>query len=380
MKRDYCYIILCLFIIVGCHKSTILDVSNRLSVQIDKDEIMLLSADSLYSSVTYIPLETTDESLFYEIDKLLIHGNVFYLLDRKQDIILTFDGEGKYRNKLSKKGHGQGEYLSLEDFFIDDSLLYTLSSDSQRILVYDLNFNFIKSFFVDTYATNITFLEDNIFVFTNFGSLDNKNIYVVDKTNGKVKNKMVDFLEKQRGVSSNSTAFAKWKDSLYIVFPYGYSIYSLTPDRCEKYYSFDFGKDNMFPDYFLSFSYDERNDYKKRNYNGFDELPISSIDDLYISEQFIFFTFVYHVSEYKLFMNKKSQQFTVGYVTSTVKYPFTYSQLLSIYEDKMIYCVLPESIHELMDRRKDLEIDYDFFRQLDIADNPVLCIHTLKNE
>jgi hypothetical protein len=340
---------------------------------------MWLSADSLYSSVTYIPLETTDESLFYEIDKLLIQDDVYYLLDRKQDVILTFDGEGKYLSKLSKKGHGPGEYLSLEDFFIDGSLLYALSSDSRKILIYDLKFNFIKSFNINTYATNIDFFGDNIFVYINFGSQDNKNIYVVDKTNGKIKNRMVDFLEKQRGVSYRSLPFAKWNDSLYVVFPYDYSIYSLTAGRCENYCSFDFGEDNMFPSSFLSFSDEERTDYIKRKYTDFDELPVSRIDNLHVSEQFIFFTVVHHVAEYKLFMNKKSRQFTVGYVSSTVKYPFTDSKFLSIYKDKMIYSVSPELIHSIMERRKDLEIDYDFFRRLDIDDNPVLCLHTLKD-
>jgi hypothetical protein len=381
MKRKYCYIILCLFIIIGCRKSTVSDISNRLSVPLDEDEIMSVSADSLYSSVTYIPLETTDESLFYDIDKLLIHDDVYYLLDRKQDVILTFDGKGKYSGKLSQKGNGPGEYLSLEDFFIDDSLLYALSSDSRKIIIYDLNFNFVKSFNIDTYATNIDFLGDNIFVFTNFGSADHKNIYVVDKTNGKIKNRMVDFLEKQEGVSYASLPFAKWNDSLYIVFPYDYSIYSLTADRCENYCSFDFGKNNMFPESFLSFSDDERDDYVKRKYASFYERPVDGMDNLHISEQFIFFTVVHHVSEYKVFIDKKSRQFTVGYVTSTEKYPFTI-KFLSIYKDKMIYCVSPELIHDIMERRKDLklEIDYDFFRRLDIADNPVLCLHTLKSQ
>ncbi|MDR0603461.1 MAG: hypothetical protein LBG80_04055 [Bacteroidales bacterium] len=79
-------------------------------------------------------------------------------------------------------------------------------------------------------------------------------------------------------------------------------------------------------------------------------------------------------------MNKKSRQFTVGYVSSTIKYPFTDSKFLSIYKDKMICCVSPESIHNIMDRRKNLEIDYDFFSRLDMADNPVLCLYTLKSK
>jgi hypothetical protein len=135
----------------------------------------------------------------------------------------------------------------------------------------------------------------------------------------------------------------------------------------------------MFPDFFSSLSDDERTSYIKENYNGFHELPATGFNNLYVSEQFIFFIFVYHASEYKLFMDKKSGQITVGYVGTTEKYPFTI-QFLSFYKDKMIYCVLPELIHDVVEARKNLEIDYNFFRQIDIAANPVLCVHTLKNK
>jgi hypothetical protein len=192
---------------------------------------MRLPADSLYSSVTYIPLETTDESLFYGIDKLLIHDDVYYLPDAKQDVILAFNGKGKYLRKLSRKGQGTEEYLSLDDFFIDDSLLYALSSDSRKILIHDLNFNVIKSFATDAHVTNRDFSGDNIFVFTNFCSPYNKNIHVVDKTNGEINNRMVDCLEKQQGVSYGSLPFAKWNDSLYMVFPYDLRIFGFESYR-----------------------------------------------------------------------------------------------------------------------------------------------------
>jgi hypothetical protein len=362
---------------LGCRESTVSDSPNLFYIHLEK-EVMFISPDSIYSSVTYIPLETTDESIFYDINKILVHDNIYYLLDRKQSAILTFNEKGEYLCKLSKKGLGPGEYLSLNDFFIDDSLVYVLSSDIQKILVYDLSFNFIKDFFINTYADNMDFLGDHIFVYADFHSIECKNIYVIDKTTGKVKNKQVNYLKKQRGVGYRSSFSDKWNDSLYVFFPYDNSIYTLNQNLCEKFCSIDFGKHNMFPDVFSTFSDEERTDYIKSKYADFMELPIGGIDNLYVSDRFLFFTFVYHILEYNLFLDKKSEQYTVGYLASTEKYPFANAKFLSVYQDKVITCVLTESIHFAIENNKNLEIPYEIFQQLDVTDNPVLCIHTLK--
>jgi hypothetical protein len=81
-----------------------------------------------------------------------------------------------------------------------------------------------------------------------------------------------------------------------------------------------------------------------------------------------------------VFLDKKSQQLTVGYIITTDKFPFADEHLLSICSGKVITCVLPEKILNAKERNKNIELDYEFFRQLDVADNPVLCIHTLKNK
>jgi hypothetical protein len=366
------------FIFTGCHKPPVPDSPNQLFVHLEK-ELTLIPSDSIYSSVSYIPLETTDESIFYEINKILVHDDIYYLLDSEQSAILTFNEKGEYLCKLSKKGLGPGEYLSLDDFFIDDSLVYVLSSDIQKILVYDLSFNFIKDFFINTHAGNMDFLGDHIFVYADFRSSDFKNIYVIDKTTGEVINKQVDYLEKQRGVGYGSSFSAKWNDSLYVFFPYDYSICTLNQNQCEKFCSIDFGKQNMFPDGFSTLSYDERNDYIKSNCPDFEKRPVDGIDDLYISDRFLFFTFVYHLFEYKFFWDKKSGQYTVGSLASTEKYPFSsVASFLSIYQDKVITCVTTESILGYMERIKNAEIPYETFQQLNESDNPVLCIHTLK--
>ena len=374
-------IILCIPFLSCCHKYKVSDSPDTISIHLEKD-LMLISPDSIFTSVTYLPLETTDESIFYEINKILIHDDIYYLLDKKQSSILTFDKDGKYLKKLMKIGLGPGEYVSLDDFFILDSLIYILASNIQKIVIYGIGFNFINDIPINTHSSNIDFLAMDIYIYTNFCSSDLDNIHVIDKMSGKKKNSYCHFKKKQMGVGYLSSTFAKWNNRLFAFFPYDYTIYLLTQQGYDKYLNIDFGEKNIYPSSFLNFSDEERTNYIKQKYTGFESLPINRINNLYLSEKFLFFTFIYHQFEYKLFLNRENNRYTTGYLNSTEKFPFADSKFLSIYKDQVITYLLPEdaySIIERNERRKvKLDISYDFFKQIDLLDNPILCKYTLK--
>jgi hypothetical protein len=358
---------------------------NTISILLEPDDEgpMLLSPDSIYSSVRYIPLETTDESIFYEINKIVVYNDHFFILDEKQATLLVFDGTGRYLRKLNKKGNGPGEYLSLDDFFISDGLLYVFSSDIQKIIIYDTDFNFIKDFSTGTHGTNFDYVNSNLFLYTNFFAEDCKHFYVIDKSTGTIKGKYKDFLRKQRGVGCSTSGFAKHRDSLYISFPYDYSIYKVTEDGCEKYLHVDFGEENIFENFMLDFSYDERKEYQKLHYSHICDTPVAEIDDLYLSDSLLFFTFIYHCFEYKVFWNRISQKYHAGYINISAEFPFANFHFLTIFNDQVIAYALPEDIHDFFgysdESREKAVFPRNLLKQMEPTDNPVLCIYTLKN-
>lgn len=66
-----------------------------------------------------IPLETTNESLIGNIDKIVFHDNQFFILDQfKVRTIFVFSSTGKFMWKLSKFGKGPGEFIEPTDFCI----------------------------------------------------------------------------------------------------------------------------------------------------------------------------------------------------------------------------------------------------------------------
>jgi hypothetical protein len=364
----------------GCRKNG--GFENQLSVHLE-DTPYFISPDSLFSESRYIPLETTDESIFYEINKIVFQEDSFYILDNKQASILLFDETGKFVKKLMKKGLGPGEYLTIEDFFIKDNFLYILSSAIQKIMVYNKDFDFVKSFSIDGFATNIANQNDLIYVYTNFSSLDYKNIHVIDINTGKIINKFADFQKKQLGVGYSSDGFSINTDSLFVTFPYDYFIYLVAKDNYNRYLKIDFGKEKMFPDKWKDFSDDERTKKIKLLYSDFWDLPIAHISNLYFSERYLFFTFVHKGAEHKFILNRKSSKYITGYLVSSEKFPFSEGNFVSVVDDKIIMYKHPEDILDFIDnyQQKNLKkmfIDTDALNQLKPSDNSVLCIYTFK--
>lgn len=379
-KTLFVFILGCL--LSGCREKFTTG-ENSFFVHLDDGRPTFISPDSLYSDVSYIPLETTDESLFYTIDKMLCRNDRFYILDIKQASVLIFNQKGNYERKLSRKGKGPGEYLSLDDFFVEDSLLYVLSSGNKKILVYDEDFNCVKDYSIGTHAGNMECVNNRIYIYANFFSREYKNIYIFDKNSGEAVNKHCDYPQKQAGVGFYSSGFARWNDSLFISFPYDYRIYKVDEEECRPYLKIDFDENKMFPKEWKTLSDKERTEKRKQRYADFTELPVGSIDNLYLSEKYVFFTFVYFVTEHKFILNRKTNNRAVGYDGGyTDRFPLDGTRFLTVFNDKVIAWTYPDLILEKIERYdgKDrrLKMLRDTFSQLKYDDNPIVCIYTLK--
>lgn len=99
-----------------------------------------------FSFDSYIPLETNNESLISQIDKIEFIDDRILILDSKQECIFIFSKSGKYISKLNKKGPSPEEYVSAKDFFYDkkNQQLYIYDGIQGFISVFDLSGNFFK--------------------------------------------------------------------------------------------------------------------------------------------------------------------------------------------------------------------------------------------
>lgn len=78
-------------------------------------------------SMEVIQLETKENSLINEIERIYFPKNRILIYDRKK--ILLFDKQGKFISEIGKKGRGPEEYLQLTSMIFD--------ADSQQVEIFD---------------------------------------------------------------------------------------------------------------------------------------------------------------------------------------------------------------------------------------------------
>ena len=132
-----------------------------------------------------IPLETTEESLIGEIEKVKLQDSCFFVEDNTQKAILIFDWKGKYLNKISRLGRGPGEYTNILDFDVYDGFVYIFSG-SGYVLRYNTSGKFIDQMEVDdAYCSMLVAGRDSILMFANNVSNSKLNYRLLDwKTGG----------------------------------------------------------------------------------------------------------------------------------------------------------------------------------------------------
>lgn len=149
MKKIYylCSIILCT-IFLACssksNKSAKIESDNVISMNLDNEEPLL--ASTLFDTIMYVPLETSDSFLFSRISHLKVSDNNIYFISDKS--FFLFDTEtGKGKTKISKLDAGPEGYVSVFDSNIDVSSneIELLDNNGKKIVVYDMNGNFKRS-------------------------------------------------------------------------------------------------------------------------------------------------------------------------------------------------------------------------------------------
>jgi hypothetical protein len=80
-----------------------------------------IKIDEVFENFEYIPLETSDESIFGRINKLILYNHQFFILDNaKMKKVFVFNDDGSYSHTIGIVGKGPGEYTHIEDFAIDE--------------------------------------------------------------------------------------------------------------------------------------------------------------------------------------------------------------------------------------------------------------------
>ncbi len=209
----------------------------------------VISKDIL-NQVDFIPLETTKDNLIGQINKLQVYEDHYYILDIKYvKKILVHNKNGDFIRSIGNIGRGADEYISLNDFLIDEHRNHLLILDSQlrKVLAYSIeDGSYVYDFKIDFWASNFALLDDNTIVFySKEQNPKGDSKYSIAKYNLR-NNKYQWLLEKDEYDTRLSKFFSFFSSKNLYYTPYLKDVvYQISEKSIRPYATFNFGRNKV---------------------------------------------------------------------------------------------------------------------------------------
>jgi len=251
---------------------------------IDYNSTEEISIFDFVDSIDVIQLETNDNSLIWQINKVIFYNNRLYIHDVRQQVILCFDSSGKFLFKINQKGQGPDEYLYLGDFNIDTfNNQILLLEPFGHLLLFDLEGHFIDKIRLpkEIVAYNEVFPidKDNLI----FISLNEYGVLFYSRNANKITDKKY---PRDSYLFSSTGKTYTYNENVYFSEPYTNKVINLT-EQTEFFWNF--GKKNN--------SEDQLRDLKK----------LTKSEDLKVARDFV----GEGKLNYKIFMNYESSRYKI---------------------------------------------------------------------
>lgn len=145
--RSFFQLIGLYFLILGCSTGEQPQSIETLRIQdatfIKTDSVPLSKLIS--SDVEIIPLETTPESIFNRLQKVVVTDEYLFILDSfGASVVLQFKRDGTFVQQIGDNGNGPGEYTQPYDMDVADDKIYVLNN-GQSVNIYNIQGRFIDS-------------------------------------------------------------------------------------------------------------------------------------------------------------------------------------------------------------------------------------------
>jgi hypothetical protein len=124
-----------------------------------------------------IALETNDNSLVGNVDRLAYSNGNYYIFDGHNNSVLIFDKVGNFIKKLHKKGQGPDEYTNISAFALQGENIWVADNSARLMLCYDSNLEMkTKINTMDiTCIDDMVAVENHLFLATNWWGWKAKN-------------------------------------------------------------------------------------------------------------------------------------------------------------------------------------------------------------
>ena len=241
---------------IGCKRVE----ADSLTITIDLSESNDLFSSDIIESVQLIELETNEVSLIGNLGRIIITENEIFMLNNpnprsSQMSILRFGIDGQFLNSIGRTGKGPGEFIGVNDFFVNKKTEQVeLVCSQNNMLLFKVTGEYsgqVKNPNKIPVNSFIKTNESNYFIYggPNNG-FDNHRIYLID-SDGEIIKK---YLGQETNLSpiANDNNFILSGNDIIFRESFNDTIYRLNNEGIEPYYVFEFGNYSLPKDMDLS--------------------------------------------------------------------------------------------------------------------------------
>lgn len=217
------------------------------------------AAGQFAEKVSFIPLETSRQSLFGSIDQLEVTRKYFIILDKQTNAVLIFDKSGKFHAKIAGKQIGYDDRHSMYVFYYDKYNDLIQIPFGNQSFCYNMKGKLTKKIKIFSYGSVLFNMQHNLTAYYDYRADRRWNdsvAYELVVTNEKeIVQKYLAYNQKlanppARDVlnSHHTINFYPYNDTAaFFLRPYDYTIYDFTPHTFRPAYRFIFPLFNSLP-------------------------------------------------------------------------------------------------------------------------------------
>lgn len=199
------------------------------------------------ASMQVIPLETTDQSLLAWVDRIIITDTSYSFASNNS--IYTFNQNGKFSFKIANQGRGPGEYLVLDDFYIDDANhYYILDNNSFKIIEYSPQGEFLDEINTGIFGLAFAKISNDLwalYIGSSKSPSSNYRLNYFSKKENTITRKFIEISDNElnwRHFKDNNNFIHSNQNDLFFTYSLDYTIYKLSERDLIPYYKLDCGK------------------------------------------------------------------------------------------------------------------------------------------
>lgn len=257
------------------------------TIKVNFVEHMLHGNQFLKGSRILSLLSENDEALVAKVDRLLVGDDRYFVMDRRTNKLMAFDGQGKFINSTAPyMGEGPDSYLRVIDAAIDNKAkkVYVHCDAPYCIMIFDMDLKLDKKINMDYYMLEIA--DDDKYLYgirarndTNFGY----ELIALDKSDLSVEPTVIlEYSNVVNGAGAIGKSLTSFGNGVNVCLPFDNVIYQISDKEILSRYPLDFGKSGV--DY---------SDIKGMTVNQFYNSPfrekVWSIVNVYSSDSTLFF-------------------------------------------------------------------------------------------